>query len=117
MQHTLTCYEKLKDGIQEEKQQNRDPDQEHDFSYILTNKDVLNICTVEAVSNYVNVQQAKYLAHLARHKILLFNDNNNIKRGRPMLTVEQQILNSMNMTADEFYRQAMKINFNMDTVD
>ena len=50
------------------KQQNTDPDQEHDVSYILTNKDVLNICTAEAVSNYVNVQQAKYLAHLARHK-------------------------------------------------
>ena len=115
----------IRDGFREKntREQNNDPDQEHNFSYILTNENVLNICKTENVNKYVSTQQAKYLAHLARQpnntltKRLLFNDNKNIKRGRPFVTLEQQVLNSMNMTADEFYQKELKINLKFDMVD
>ena len=44
-------------------------------------------------------------------KRLLFNDNNNRKRGRPIKTLEQ--LQNSNLTADEFYRRAMRKNTDM----
>lgn len=81
---------------------NRD---ENDFSFIITNDDVLRICKTEDVITYTEKQQTKYLAHIARRsndntaKRLLFNDNKNRKRGRPIKTLEQYVLESNNTTA------------------
>ena len=85
-----------------------------DFAYVITNDDVLRICETQDVLLHVEKQQSKYLAHIARRKNtnnakrLLFNANANRKRGRPMKTLEQHVLNSNNMTADEFYRRALR---------
>ena len=46
-------------------------------------------------------------------KRLLFNDNNNRKRGRPIKKLEQHVLQNSKLTADEFYRRAMRKNTDM----
>ena len=67
----------------------RDRDNE-DFGYVLTNDYVLQLCETENVISHVETQQFKYLSHISRlsndnsAKKLLFNDNNNRKRGRPI---------------------------------
>ena len=77
-----------------------------------------NVTSRLAIS-HVETQQFKYLAHIARRnndngaKRLLFNDNNNRKRGRPIKTLEQHVLQNSNLTADEFYRRAMRKNTDM----
>ena len=73
--------------------------------------------------SYVAKQQTKYLAHMARQetsstaKKLLFNDNKNVKKGRPAIAMEQQVLQHTGLTADQFYRNALKREFNKDMVD
>ena len=75
----------------------RDRDNE-DYGYVITNDDVLRICKTEDVILHAEKQQSKYLAHVAlcknsnAAKRLLFNDNKNNKRGRPIKTMEQYIL-------------------------
>ena len=89
------------------------------YIYIYTNKDILNLCKTEDIIPFVHRQQTNYLAHLARQtnktltKRLLFNDDRNNKAGRPLVTLEEQVLNNINMTQDEFYRHALKRDLNM----
>ena len=81
-------------------------EEEITFSYVLTNINVQNICKTEGITYYINRQQTRYLAHIARQpndtlaKRLLFNNGKSIKKDR--LTLKQQ-LNNNNMTADNFY--------------
>ena len=90
-----------------------------DFGYVITNNDVLQICKTEYVISHVEKQQSKYLAHIARRKNrnnakrLLCNDDKNYKRGRPMKTLEQHVLQNSNTTADEFYHRALRRNTDM----
>ncbi|KXJ20260.1 hypothetical protein AC249_AIPGENE16591 [Exaiptasia diaphana] len=61
-----------------------------------------------------NYTTARYVAHIARRsnldksKQLLFNVDRSTKKGRPTETLEQKVLKELNMTADEFYKQALK---------
>ena len=77
--------------------------EEIDYDY------VFQLCETEDAISHVETQQFKYLAHIDRRnndngaKRLLFNDNNNRKRGRPIKTLEQHVLQNSNLTADEFY--------------
>ena len=90
---------------------NRD---ENDYSFLITNDEVLQISKTEDVISHVEKQQTKYLAHIARRsnantaKRLLFNDDKNLKRGRPIKTLEQYVLENNNTTADQFYRGALR---------
>lgn len=92
---------------------NRDND---DFGFVITNNDVLQICKTEDVISHVEKQQSKYLAHIARRsnantaKRLLLNDNKNYKRGRPIKTLEQYVLENNNITADQFCQGALRRN-------
>ena len=68
---------------------------------------------------FIKQQQENYLGHIARYKNtsivkkLLFNDNKNIKRGRPAKTLEDYVLEG---PADNFYREALKRRKRKDTV-
>ena len=90
---------------------NRD---ENDYSFLITNDEVLQISKTEDVISHVEKQQTKYLAHIARRsnantaKRLLFSDDKNLKRGRPIKTLEQYVLENNNTTADQFYRGALR---------
>ena len=72
---------------------NRD---ENDYSFLITNHELLQICKTEDVITHVEKQQTKYLAHIARRsnantaKRLLFNNNKNHKRED-----QSRLLNSM----------------------
>ena len=94
-----------------ERKSAEDSDEEN-FSYLLSNSDVLQICKTEDIMSHVANQQFKYLAHISRRsnnnvaKRLLFNDDKTRKRGRPVKTMEQHVLQTHNISADEFYRRA-----------
>ena len=83
-----------------------------EWGFILTNNDLLNICGTENISEFTGRQQKKYLAHLARQhngtitKQLLFNDDEGRKPG-PQSTVEKNVLEREQITANEFYRKAL----------
>ncbi len=59
-------------------------------------------------------QQTSYLGHLARQpntsltKRLLFNDNKRTKQGRPMESLEDKVIKKLNVTKDQFYKDALK---------
>lgn len=84
-----------------------------EFHYHYTNEEILSICKTESISNYISRQQAKYLAHIARKpntsiiKRLHFNDNKTIKQGRPINTLETEVLQNLDITADKFYLDAL----------
>ncbi len=73
----------------------RDRD-ENTFGSLITNDEVFQISKTEDVISHAEKQQTKYLAHSARQRKqcerLLFNDNKNCKRGRPIKTLEQCVL-------------------------
>ena len=89
-----------------------DENNELTFKYVLSSDDVLHICNTEDVLQYVKRQQGNYLAHIARQsntsivKRLLFNDDRNRKRGRPIKTLEDHVLEGR--SADSFYKEALK---------
>ena len=62
--------------------------------------------------DYVKGMQENYLGHIARQKNtsivkrLLFNDDKNKKRDRPMKILEDHVLEGK--SADNFYREALK---------
>lgn len=83
-----------------------------DSSYAFSNK------TKDVISR-VEKQQFKYLAHIVRlknsnnAKRLLFNDDRNHRRGRPLKAMKQHVLQNNNISADEFYRRALRADTDM----
>ena len=75
-----------------------DDNNEQTFHFVMSSEDVLRVCKTEDILQYVKRQQQKYLGHIARQKNtsivkrLLFNDNTNKKRGRPIKTLEDHVL-------------------------
>ena len=65
---------------------------------MLLNRKILEICGTEDVLDYVKRMQENYLGHIARQKNdsivkrLLFNDDQNKKRGKPIKTLEDHVL-------------------------
>ena len=39
---------------------------ENEFSYVYSNEDVLRICKTGSIAEFIQKQQIKYLAHIAR---------------------------------------------------
>ena len=105
-----------KDGKQHRTTDDDDDDdyQNTEFRYLYTNNDLLRICKTTSITEYITTLQERYVAHIARRsnldksKQLLFNVDRSTKKGRPTETLEQKVLKELNMTADEFYKQALK---------
>ena len=89
-----------------------DDNDEDTYEFVLSNRKILEICGTEDVLDYVKRMQENYLGHIARQKNtsivkrLLFNDDQNKKRGRPIKTLEDHVLEGK--SADNFYREALK---------
>ena len=85
-----------------------------EFSYHYSNEDILQICKTESITDYVSKQQRKYLANIIRKpnsyivKKLHFNDDKVTKVGRPLRTLEDEVLQNLGISADNFYRDAIK---------
>ena len=92
---------------------------EDNFSYVLSHEEVLKICKTENIIDYIQRQQVKYLAHIARRsnsffiKRLLFPDVKVTKRGRRIMTLEDYVLSHLQMTADQFYKKALSKTLNV----
>ena len=75
-----------------------DENDEDTYEFVLSNRKILEICGTEDVLDYVKRMQENYLGHIARQKNdsivkrLLFNDDQNKKRGRPIKTLEDHVL-------------------------
>ena len=97
-----------------------DENNEQTFHFALSSEDVLRICATEDILPYIKRQQQNYLGHIARRsntniaKRLLFNDNTNRKRGRPLKTLEDYALDGR--SADSFYKEALKKGKKKDVV-
>ena len=67
-----------------------DENDDETYQFVLSNSKILEIRGTEDVLDYVKRMQANYLGHIARQKNtsivkrLLFNDDQNKKRGRPI---------------------------------
>ena len=89
-----------------------DENDEDTYELVLSNRTILEICGPENVLDYVKQMQENYLGHIARQKNdsimkrLLFNADQNKKRGRPMKTLEDHVLDGK--SANSFYREALK---------
>ena len=76
---------------------------------MLSNRKILG---TEDVLDYVKGMQANYIGHIARQKNasivkrLLFDDDQNKKRGNPINTLEDHVLEEK--SADSFYRESLK---------
>ena len=85
-----------------------------DNHYIFTNKNVHDICKTEDITDFVGRQQTSYLAHIVRQhnstltKRLLFNDNKYTKHGRRTDTLQDKVLKYNQMTADKFFKAALR---------
>jgi hypothetical protein len=108
---------KISDVIETEKEPQPDNEEQEavevEFRYKLSNNDVLRICKAKEVTEFIKKQQKKYLAHLARQpntritKRLLFNDDKYHKGGNLQKTLEQQVIDDLHCTADQFYKNAL----------
>ena len=89
-----------------------DGNNQETFKYVLSGEDVLEICETEDVLEFIKRRQESYLSHIARQKNssiikrLLFNDNENRKKGRPIKTLEDHVLEGK--LADNFYKEALR---------
>ena len=89
-------------------------DEGNEFKLLYTNADVLRICKTQKLSDFVVQQQSKYLAHLCRQphqtltKQLLFNDDKYSKRGNRCETLEEQVMNKLCTTPEQFYKLALE---------
>ena len=84
------------------------------FRNVMTNHEILQRCKTSDIQSFVLKQQTSYLGHLARQpntsltKRLLFNDNKRTKQGRPMESLEDKVIKKLNVTKDQFYKDALK---------
>ena len=79
----------------------RHPDQDDetpDFRYWYTTEDLLRICKVPSISDFISKQQKKYVSHLIRAdndlimKKLMLSADKNKKRGKTINTTLKQVL-------------------------
>lgn len=73
-------------------------DETPDFRYWYTTEDLLNICKVPSISDFISKQQEKYISHLIRAdndsimKKLMLSADKNKKRGKTINTTLKQVL-------------------------
>ena len=85
----------------------------NDFRLRINNARLHEICHTSDVSNFVRSQQYNYAAHVTRMamtrttKLLMFNDDHYTKKGRPVKTLMNQVVEQNNITLDRFCSLAM----------
>ena len=80
----------------------------NDYRYVITNDVLHRICGTRDVNCFVKDQQKNYVAHVIRMptsrgvKLLTFNDDHYVKKGRSAPTLLEQSARNMNMTVERF---------------
>ncbi len=80
---------------------------------MLMNKDVYGITKTEEVGCFIPEIQRKFIARIIRasngnqNKMLLFNLDKNMKRGRKAPSLLQKVLKTQNQSREEFCRDVM----------
>ena len=89
----------------------------NNFRLIIENNHLHRICGTKDVCVFIKDQQRKFLAHVVRMdvernvKLLNFNDDKCVKRGRPVKSLLEQVTENLNMTVDAFCTMALKRNY------
>ena len=87
---------------------------ENDYRLMISNERLHEICHTRDVEYFITDQQTKYMSHVTRMdanrsiKQLAFNDDKYTKRGRPVRTLFDQVLENLNISTDEFCTLALK---------
>ena len=87
---------------------------ENDYRLMISNERLHEICHTRDVEYFIRDQQTKYMSHVTRMdanrsiKQLAFNDDKYTKRGRPVRTLFDQVLENLNISTDEFCTLALK---------
>ena len=85
----------------------------NDFRLRINNARLHEICHTPDVSSFVRSQQYNYAAHVTRMamtrttKLLMFSDDHYTKKGRPVKTLMDQVVEHKNITLDRFCSLAM----------
>ena len=85
----------------------------NDYRLQISNARLHEICHTSDVSNFVRCQQYNYAAHVARMppsrttKLLMFNDDRYTKKGRPVKTLLDQVIENKNINMNSFCALAM----------
>ena len=93
------------------------PKQTKDYKYIITDKKLHSICKTTNVSDFIKLQQSKYLAHIIRKpdcattKILTFEKSITKKRGRPSNTLSKNVCQHNNLDIKQFSKAAISREF------
>ena len=86
----------------------------NDYRIVVSNDRLRAICGVTDVSEFIKLQQRKYMAHVIRmdvercSKKLTFNDDKYHKRGRHVKSLLEQVVTDSNTTIDGFCNLAQK---------
>ena len=79
----------------------------------ISNARLHEICHTTDVSNFVRCQQYNYAAHVVRMppsrttKLLMFNDDRYTKKGRPVKTLLDLVIENKNLNMNSFCALAM----------
>ena len=86
---------------------------EDQWSYVMTNKHLIELCKTEPVDTYAFHQQRRYLAHIIRRedssisKKILFNCDRNSRPGR-IVTLKTTVIEREQCTESTFLKRAME---------
>ena len=84
-----------------------------DYGYVINNARLHEICGTSDVSLFIKSQQRNYAMHVVRMditrsvKLLMFNDDKYVKRGRPAKSLLDQVVENENISIDQFCTLAL----------
>lgn len=91
---------------------------ENDFCLSINNEQLHSICGTTDLNVFLKNQQKNFIAHIIRMganrdvKKLTFNDDKYTKKGKPVKSLLQQVVDDNNVTVDTFCNMAMKKKIN-----
>ena len=87
------------------------------FKYRLSNKRILRITKCNYASEHIKLLQRRFVAHIVRMsnrtyiKQMMFNDNQNKKKGHKVRNILDQVLLHQNMSKYDFFKNAINRKF------
>ena len=87
------------------------------FKYAVKTVNLMRICKMEELSEFIKLQQNKFISHILRsdntnmNKRLLFNDNKRKQRGRPVTTIFTQVLKNCGLNVKDYMKKALSRKF------
>ena len=86
---------------------------ENDYRYVISNAQLHRICGTSDVSYFIRSQQHHYTSHVIRMplerslKKLIFNDDHYTKRGRPIQSLFDQVIEVRNTSVNQYCSLAL----------